>query len=209
MREPMSESRRTVLAWLLPPVLALTAVGVQFLVDVPHHPMLVDQPDPPRKRTTTAARTTPNKYKPRGAEFSKRLRKQWAAEPIASEPIDSRFAEHHEELLRAITRKAEAAVTPDAEPIAITTATCHTIRCELEFCAAPTIADAIAETLPNFVHGRRSIWHELREVDNTTSDDERSCHSYVIDFAIEGLDPRKLAIGRQAGPQVGPSARPG
>jgi len=194
----MSEPRR-LLPWLIPPALALAAVGVQFLIDVPHHEMLVDE-DKPEPKTTAAARTprepTPRKWKKRGAEYNKRLRTQWQGEPIASEPIDPRFAEHHEALLLAITKKAEAAAAPDAEPDAIATvATCHTIRCELELCGPPELIDAIAETLPRFNIGRRSVWHELREVETATPKPAQRCRGYIVDFALEGVDARRLAIG--------------
>jgi hypothetical protein len=196
----LTQSRRRVrLEWLLPPLLALAAIAFHFAFDVPHRPMLErDEAEPPKK-TTTAART-PRPYRARGAAYIKRLRKSWSKRPIEDEPIDPRFAEHHEHLLRAVLRKAEAAAMPADEPNQVTErATCHTIRCELQFCAEPELAEGIVEHLPKFKIRGRKLWHELREVesepnDARESDDDQSCHRYLVDFAIEGADPRNLKL---------------
>lgn len=183
--------------WLLPPVLAVLAIALQLAIDVPHHEMLQreDPEDELPVKTTTAART-PRPWRARGAAYVERLRKSWSSRPIADEPVDPRFAEHHEDLLRAIVRKAEAAVTPLDELILVSTrATCHTIRCELEVCAPTPIAAGIVEHLPNFTVGGRSLWHELREVESEQQSDGReTCHRYLIDFAVEGADPRHLSL---------------
>jgi hypothetical protein len=187
------------LEWLLPPMLALAAIGFHYAFDVPHHEMLLREEAEPsdelEEKTTTATRKV-RPYRARGAAYTERLRKSWSKRPIADEPIDPRFAEHHEHLLRATVRKAEAAVMPDDEPMMATTrTTCHTIRCELQFCAPPELADGIAEQLPNFTVRGRALWHELREVESEAeSSDEQSCHAYIVDFAVEGADPRNLKL---------------
>jgi hypothetical protein len=201
MPEAVPSRWRVRLEWLLPPILALIAIGFHYAFDVPHHEMLLrgsededDKSEEPKK-TTTAARTV-RPYRARGAAFTKRLRKSWSKRPIADEPIDPRFAEHHEQLLRSTVRKAEVAVFPEDEPMTATTSiTCHTIRCELEFCAPPELADGITEQLPNFTVRGRALWHELREVESTReSSDEQSCYAYIVDFAVEGADPRHLKL---------------
>lgn len=196
MPETPERERSNVRGWVLPPVLAVLAIALQFAIDVPHHEMIEREDDKrPPVKTTTASRT-PRPWRARGAAYVERLRKSWSARPIAEEPVDPRFAEHHEELLRAIVRKAEAAVMPFDEAILVTTrATCHTIRCELEICAPTPIAAGIIEHLPNFTVGNRSLWHELREVESEReTDPHQSCHRYVIDFAVEGADPRNLRL---------------
>ncbi|MFO7565926.1 MAG: hypothetical protein R6X02_25005 [Enhygromyxa sp.] len=184
-------------AWWLPPALAVLAIALQLAIDVPHHEMLpreVNEPKPPAK-TTTAART-PRPWRARGAVYVERLRNSWSSRPIADEPIDPRFAEHHETLLRAIVRKAEAAVTPFEELMHVSArATCHTIRCELEVCAPTPIAAGIAEHLPNFTVGDRALWHELRELESEQrSGGRETCYRYLVDFAVEGADPRNLRL---------------
>lgn len=198
---PDQPDRRARLEWLLPPILAVLAIGLQFAIDVPHHEMLVREPkddvtDTEKPEKSTTASRTPRPWRARGAKYIQRLRKSWSSKPIADEPIDPRFAEHHEELLRAIVRKAEAAVMPIDEPETVSTeAVCHTIRCELELCAEPEVAAGVVERLPNFKVGGRSLWHELREVkSDKPSTDEQTCHRYVIDFAVEGADPRNLRL---------------
>lgn len=196
----LTARKRARLSWILPPALALIAVGLQLAIDVPHHAMILREDPKPEKKTTTAARTprTPTKYRARGAAYTGRLRKSWSKRPIADEPKDPRFAEHHEELLRIIARKAEAAAVPADDPVLVSThATCHTVRCDLELCAPPDRADAIVEHLPKFKVGSRSLWHELREIESdSASSATRVCHRYIVDFAIEGADPRSLRLGR-------------
>lgn len=198
MPESKQSRRRVQLEWVLPPALALLAIGFHFVFDVPHHPMVMrdatESTESPAK-STTAART-PRPYRARGGAYIQRLRKSWWPKPIADEPIDHRFAEHHEDLLRAVLRKAEAAVMPIDEPMLVSTqATCHTIRCELDFCAPSELADAIVERLPHATIRGRKLWHELREVasDREASDGE-SCHAYLVDFAIEAADLRHLKL---------------
>ncbi len=203
-------------AWLLPPVLALLAVGLQFALDVPHHPMLMREDPTPSDKKTTAARTkrgdakskqakqakrkrtkaTTKNYRPRGAAYTTRLRASWSARPIADEPKNPRFAEHHEALLRAVARKAEAAAAPNDEPVLSSTRiACHTIRCDFELCAPTTLAEAIAEQLPRFHVGSRELWHELREVEGAREPKPgQACRRYIVDFAVEGADPRKLRV---------------
>jgi hypothetical protein len=196
MPESKQSRKRVQLEWLLPPLLALAAIGFHWAFDVPHHPMLQREESEPAKPTTTTAARTPRPYRARGAAYTQRLRKSWSNRPIEEEPIDPRFAEHHEDLLRAILRKTEAAVMPIDEPSLVSTrATCHTIRCELEFCAPTELAEGVVERLPNFTIRGRKLWHELRQVESTTepSDDE-ACHSYLVDFAIEGADLRHLKL---------------
>src|SRR5690606_31582197 len=127
-----------------------------------------------KPETTTAARTTPKRsskaarkqWRPRGGVYTKRLRETWSAKPLADEPKDPRFAAHHEALLRALIRKAEAAVAPADEAItAQVKASCRTIRCDLQVCARAKLADGIAERVPEFTIGGRSLWHELRDVE--------------------------------------------
>lgn len=184
---------------VLPPLLALAAIGFHFVFDVPHHPMLmreaaVEEAEAPEK-STTAART-PRPYRARGGAYIQRLRKSWSTKPIANEPIDRRFAEHHEDLLRSVLRKAEAVVMPIDEPILVTTqATCHTIRCELEFCAPTELAEAIVARLPNATIRGRKLWHELREVEvESETEPGETCHRYLVDFAIEAADLRHLEL---------------
>lgn len=186
------------MGWLLPPALALAAVVLQFVIDVPHHAMIVHEDPKPAEKKTTAARTPRPRadWRPRGAAYTKRLRKSWSGKPIADEPKDTRFADHHEELLRALGRKAEAAAIPGAEAGEVTThAVCHTIRCELELCAPTQIAAEVLAQLPNFEVGNRSLWHELREI-GSKHDDGRTCQRYIVDFAVEGADPRRLRLAR-------------
>lgn len=192
---PSQRPRRVRLEWLLPPLLALAAIGFHFVFDVPHHPMLLREDEAPDKKTTTAARTV-RPFRARGAAYIQRLRKSWSAKPIDAEPIDPRFADHHEDLLRALLRKAEAAVMPIDEPLLVSVrATCHTIRCELEFCAPSELAEEIVERLPNCTVKGRALWHELREVESETEpDDGETCHRYLVDFAVEGADPRHLKL---------------
>ncbi|HLT40576.1 MAG TPA: hypothetical protein VK034_30070 [Enhygromyxa sp.] len=199
-RDPAEQARRRArLEWLLPPLLAVVAIALQLAIDVPHHEMIVrgddDEAAEPAEKTTTAART-PRPWRARGAAYVERLRKSWSQRPITDEPVDPRFADHHEQLLRAIVRKAEVAVMPLDEPeLVLTHATCHTIRCELEFCAPPELAAGIVEHLPNFTVGGRSLWHELRELESQEpSNSKQSCHRYLIDFAVEGADPRNLRL---------------
>lgn len=194
---PSQRPRRVRLEWLLPPVLAFAAIGFHFAFDVPHHPMLPREDDEPEEeqKTTTAART-PRHFRARGAAYIERLRKSWSAKPIDAEPIEPRFAEHHEDLLRALLRKAEAAVMPFDEPLFVSVrADCHTIRCELEFCAPTQLAAAIVERLPGCTINGRALWHELREVESDTEpDDGETCHRYLVSFAVEGADPRHLKL---------------
>jgi hypothetical protein len=185
--------------WLLPPILAVLAIALQLAIDVPHHTMEPREDDeeieaPPAR--TTAATRTPRPWSARGAAYVERLRNSWSARPISEEPVDPRFAAHHEELLRAVVRKAEAAVAPHDEPISVRThATCHTIRCELEFCAPIELAEGIVEHLPKFMVGSQTLWHELREVESKRKPKrQQSCHRYVIDFAVEVSDPRSLRL---------------
>jgi hypothetical protein len=188
--------RRVRLEWLLPPLLALAAIGFHFVVDVPHHPMLLREDDEPEEQKTTTAARTPRPFRARGAAYIERLRKSWSTKPIDAEPIEPRFAEHHEDLLRALLRKAEAAVMPIDEPLLVSVrATCHTIRCELEFCAPSELAEAIVERLPGCTIRGRALWHELREVETETEpDDGETCHRYLVDFAVEGADARHLKL---------------
>lgn len=187
--------------WLLPPLLAVAAIGFHCVFDVPHHPMLErEEAEPKAKPKTTTAARTPRPYRARGAAYIQRLRKSWSKRPITEEPIEPRFAEHHEDLLRAILRKAEAAVMPSDEPLLVSSkATCHTIRCELEFCAPTELAERIAERLPNCTIRGRPLWHELRPVESEAesealpSDDE-ICQRYLVDFAVEGPDLRHLKL---------------
>jgi hypothetical protein len=190
-----AQSRKVRLEWMLPPLLALAAIGFHFAFDVPHHPMLPREDPEPVAKTTTAART-PRPYRARGAAYIQRLRKSWSARPIDEEPIEPRFAEHHEDLLRAILRKAEAAVMPIDEPLLVSMrATCHTIRCELEFCAPAALAEGIVERLPNCTIRGRAFWHELREVEpEQEPDDGEACHRYLVDFAVEAADLRHLKL---------------
>jgi hypothetical protein len=198
MRDADVARRRARLGWVLPPVLALVAVGFQFAVDVPHHAMIVHADPKPEAKTTTAARTPRAKWRARGDAYTQRLRKSWSTKPIADEPREPRFAEHHEDLLRAVVRKAEAAAVPAGETgtAEITTsASCHTIRCELELCAPTEYADKVVARLPKFRVGGRSLWHELRELE-VEEQDTRVCHRYIVDFAVEGADPRNLRLSR-------------
>jgi hypothetical protein len=193
MPDPRTRVR---LEWLLPPILALLGIGFHFAFDVPHHAMILrdetEDDELPQKHTTAAR--TPRPYRARGAAYTQRLRKSWSKRPIDEEPIDPRFAEHHEDLLRAILRKAEAGVMPSDEPLLVSPkATCHTIRCELEFCAPTELAEGIVERLPNCTIRGRALWHELREVESKNEpSDEKACHRYIVDFAIEGADLRHL-----------------
>jgi hypothetical protein len=205
MPEPSdSGPRRAWRAWVWPPALATAAVLLQLLVDVPRGPMLDDEPEPAPAPApaTTAARTPRNHWKPRGAEYVERLRESWSTRAIADEPIDRRFAERHEQLLRAVARKAEAAVAPTEAPgTATVRARCHTIRCEFELCASIEDAEAIFDQIPRFAIDKRSLWHELREVDSEgESDDEIGCRRWIVDFAIEGPDPRRLRLTRGSKP---------
>jgi hypothetical protein len=191
-------------AWVWPPALATAAVVLQLLIDVPRSPMLDDEPEPkpaPETKATTAAhRSRP--WKPRKAEYVERLRKSWSTRAIADEPIERRFAWHHEKLLHAVARKAEATAIPGEAPMTVTTrARCHTIRCEFELCAPIDDAEAIFEVVPRFAIGKRSLWHELREVDSEReSDDEVGCRRWIVDFAVEGADPRRLRVPRASKP---------
>jgi hypothetical protein len=188
---------------LLPPVLALAAIGLQFAIDVPHGPMIVhDDPKPPAKKTTAARTSRVGKqWKPRGEAYTRRLRKSWSSRPLADEPKDRRFADHHEELLRAVARKVEAAAAPSDEPMLISTRVdCHTIRCDFELCAPTTFSAAIVEQLPRFKVGKRSLWHELREVESEQAKQgARACHRYIVDFEVEGADPRNLRLVQPKG----------
>ena len=188
--------------WVLPPALAALALGLQLLIDVPRSPMLGDDPTPPAETKTKTAAHRPRTWKPRGAKYVERLRKSWSKRAIADEPIERRFARHHEPLLRAVARKAEAAVAPFEEPVTVTTQTrCHTIRCEFELCAPIDKAEAIFEQVPHFEVGGRSLWHELREVDSEReSDDEVGCRRWIVEFEVEGADPRQLRLGRGSTP---------
>ncbi len=182
-------------------MLAVLAIGLQFAIDVPHHAMVREDPKPPKKKTTAARTPRPDKrktYRARGVAYTNRLRKSWSSKPLADEPRDPRFADHHEELLRAVARKAEAAVVPADEPDLVEAhASCHTVRCDFELCAPFNLAAAIVEQLPKFEVGSRSLWHELREVESErASGAMRVCHRYVVDFAVEGADPRRLRVGR-------------
>lgn len=196
-------SSRPALAWLLPPALAVAGIALQFAMDVPHHAMLQHEARAPAKRGTTATRT-PRKsskpvkpYKARSKHYVERLRKSWADRPIADEPRDRRFAEHHEGLLRAVVRKSEAAaVAVDDMGLLSTKVDCHSIRCELELCSPTKSAEQIVAQLPKFSIGGRSLWHDLREVESEQpSNATRTCHRFMVDFAVEGADPRKLRLG--------------
>ena len=168
-------------------------------MDVPHHAMIVHEDPAPPERTTTAARTPrkPSKpYKVRGKAYVERLRESWKDCPIADEPRDRRFAEHHEALLRAVVRKAEAEAVPvDESGLLSTQIDCHSVRCELELCSPTRFAASIVAQLPKFRVGARALWHELREVDSEQSSNAtRTCHRFVVDFAVEGVDPRNLRL---------------
>lgn len=200
MPDEAAKASRVRLEWWLPPLLALAAIGFHLLFDVPRHPMVtreqaeLEQAEQVQE-TTTAART-PRPYRARKAAYIERLRDSWSARPIDEEPIDPRFAEHHEALLRAVLRKIEAAIMPLDEPVLVSTrASCHTLRCELEFCAPTKLAERIAERLPNAKIRGRALWHELRELDsNSAASHGQSCHRYLVDFAIEAADLRQLEL---------------
>lgn len=195
----MPEAAPSWRAWVWPPALATLAIALQLLVDVPHHSMEADDPDPPAQehkanKPKPAAAPKPKPWKPRGAAYVNRLRKKWSKRAIADEPIDKRFAERHEELLQAVARKAEVAVDLSREPTAIVHARCHSVRCEFEVCALAD-AEALFETIAKVHAGKRLLWHELREVDGERDEDEgQTCREWIVDFAVEGPDPRTLQV---------------
>jgi hypothetical protein len=203
-----SARRRRALAWLLPPILAGAAVLVQFALDVPRHemvpredesPSLGPGPDDP-VRTTTAART-PKQWRARTPEEIDALRETWSGRAIQAEPRDPRYRKHHEPLLRAVVRKAEVDFVPADDPVSmLVRANCHTIRCSLEICAEPKVVEGVAERIPNFKVGARSLWHELREIGDEPRPDPRGkgqvCRRWIVDFAVEGADVRYLRLVR-------------
>jgi len=197
----MLDRRRRLLEWLLAPALAIAAIGLQFAIDVPHHAMLERDPDPDPETDKPATTTTPPADPPREparrreAEYTERLREAWVDQPIADEPRDPRFAPAHETLLLAVVRKAEAAASPANEPTAAKVeARCHTIRCDLQVCAPAKLSEGIAERLPQFVIGRVSLWHELREVQADPARDVGPCRRWIVDFAVESPDLKRLRI---------------
>jgi hypothetical protein len=183
------------LEWLLAPALAIAAIGLQFAIDVPHHAMLEREDDPPAASPSPPVDKPLEPPRPREAAYTERLRAAWVDQPIADEPRDPRFAPAHEAVLRAVVRKAEAAVSPTNEPNAAKVeARCHTIRCDLQVCAPVKLSDGIAERLPKFVIGRATLWHELREVQADPARDVGPCRRWIVDFAVESPNPKRLRI---------------
>ena len=186
------------LAWLLPPLLALLAIGAQYAFDVPKAEMLEREEDKPKPKPRATKKKT--KWKPRDPAYIRKLRKAWSGTPLREEPVNQEFRRRHHSVLRAVVRLARRKVVPKGQPVSLQVRpSCHTIRCELQVCSTKEIVDLIAEQLPEVRRVRGKLWHEFDEVEATRGPAEGSasptkCRRWIVSFVIDNTNKRKLRL---------------
>jgi hypothetical protein len=207
---------------MLAPLLATAAIAFQVALDVPSAPMLEHEAKSKKKpRKSAAARNTqaaakaktnakpaPKGHHERNTRALAGLRKRWSGIPFEEEPINQSFRRRHESLLRSVVTQARAlALDGEALPPMQIRPGCRTIRCDLELCGPEKIVAGIADLLPNVTLDGHPLWHELSEVEPTPDALERRpkgdpkdhlCRRWIVDFARDGGDISKLAIGEPA-----------
>ena len=205
MPEPgarLSPRARQVLSWLLAPLLAMVAIGVQIGLDVPRAEM---EPREPKKkpRKSAATRTTPeNKPKPkpkretwtpRSPEELEALRAEWSDAPFEDEPADLMFRRRHETALRSVATRARTTLLEGEKlvPLQIRPQ-CRTIRCTLELCGPEELLEDVAAVLPGVTVVDQPLWHAIREIDPAHAEPTQQarrghrCRRWLVDFAVQG-----------------------
>ena len=216
MPERAIEIPRSWLRWLWPPLLALLAIGLQWLIDVPKAEMLqredkdADASKDGSKAASKAGKKTKKTKKTKGyearpPEHIALLRETWSDRPFESEPVEPHFRRRHEALLRSVATRLRAVVLDGKRSTAMQIRpTCKTIRCALELCGPVPVVTEIATLLPEVGVADQTLWHELREVDPARKPkQDQVCRRWILSFTIEGPSLRELQI-----PEAKPVEKP-
>lgn len=198
---------------LLAPILAITAVGVHFILNVPSERTISDnkrQAEDQRKRDEAERRAkapspkTP--YTPRnGAELA-RLEKQYRGTPFAKEPLISEWSRKGQSFINraiSVARKQAFADMEKRPTVSIRELRCRTVRCRFIVRAnTQDIANQFVSTFKELKPEGKSIWRAF-ETKKTLGGGDAATEIRVTVALVEDQPDPKMFTDKSGEPGPG------
>jgi hypothetical protein len=204
---PDGAARRRTARLLLAPLLATAAVGVHWIVNVPHGGAKVsakdqgaEKPAAKPKKPKKPAKKPGFEARPPGEVEATYLK--FADVAFGDEPVKSAWARPHQTLVNQAVAKARDAAfegAPEEPRVSVDDVTCRTVRCQ--FVLRSPFAhevDLLSDTLSKLQLGGATIWRQYTtEKISAPKPDQPKGDTYLrvtASFMEDNMDNAKFAV---------------